>query len=160
MRPEKIAACSQSILILVGYNERPYLGDGWYGLEKGPGGMLYRASSKKAEIHVPLEGYVELSLLFSARPEHTGGLFEASVVGDAGSYFDIELAANGWSTRQGELVLDQDRPILIDTLTPWSPDTIYKNGDARSLGMLLNAVRITPIELGEAEDDYLLRLNS
>lgn len=136
-----------SILILSGKNEAPYLGDGWYGLERSPEGILYRAAKPKAFLTLPVEGKTELTLYCSARPEHTNTPFECFFLVDGDKRAEIALNSNNWVTRMVELTLTKDSTIEIHTKTPWSPDTLYQNGDIRALGMLVSSIRVNDIEM-------------
>gem|GEM_PF-6759960 len=129
--------------IVIGLNERSFLGEGWYGLEKSPEGLLYRAATRKATIHSPLSGQVNMILLLSARPEHSGAPLRVTVSAGNTSRFSFELTTNHWTTRGGEFFLDENCPITIETHNPWSPDSLYGNADLRALGILLSAARIT-----------------
>ena len=39
----------------------------------------------------------------------------------------------------------QNGIIHIEVENPWSPDALYQNGDVRSLGILLSAIRLEPV---------------
>lgn len=129
-------------IICMGYNDLRCLGEGWYGLEKSPENILYRASAPFAEIQVVTRKTVELSLFLSARPDHVGEPLHGSVQGEAGSEFDFTLFHNGWALRKGIVVPDAERTIRIVAQNPWSPDRLYDNGDSRALGFLVSAIRI------------------
>ncbi len=137
---------STSQIILAGFNDNRALVEGWYGLEKSPKGLLYRATSRNAEIKTRLpHGPVQCTLFVSARPEHTGENLIVTVSSDDKKRFQFNLHTNQWTTRTGKLILDESRTITIETDNPWSPDRIYNNGDARALGIMLNAIRLDPI---------------
>jgi hypothetical protein len=129
-------------IICMGYNDVRFLGEGWYGLEKSPENILYRASAPLAEIYVATRRAVELSLLLSARPAHVGEPLRVSVQGEAGSRFDCTLDYNGWTLRKGWVVPDSEGMVRFLAQNPWSPDRLYDNGDARALGILVSAIRI------------------
>lgn len=129
-------------IICMGYNDLRILGDGWYGVEKSPERILYRASAPLAEIRVPARGQIKLGLLLSARPEHAGEPLRGLVRGENESGFDFTLFSNYWTFRNGFVVPDSKRTIRIAVQNPWSPDSLYNNGDARALGILLSAIRI------------------
>jgi len=132
-----------SQIITVGINDCNALEEGWYGLEKSPEGLVYRASAREALLKVPFSRQrVHVTLLLSARPEHTGEVLKGIVSASAGADFTFELAANTWTVRRGSLDIGEDRMIRILVYNPWSPDTLYKNGDSRSLGILLSAVHV------------------
>ncbi len=128
-------------IVCAGYNDLQWLNEGWYGVEKSPEGILYRASGPVGVLRFPWEGRVMLSLYLSARPEHSGEPLRVLVKSqdDAGFYFT--LVTNGWTLRRGSVVLGKERKIRIEAQNPWSPDSIYNNGDARSLGILLCGIR-------------------
>jgi hypothetical protein len=131
--------------INVGINDLHIFQDGWYGLEKSPEGLLFRASSSQATLKFEgMEGRCKIILLFSARPEHTGEPLCGSVYGncDEGSTFEFSIDTNRWCVREGMVDLDPNGLIHIQIKNPWSPDALYQNGDARSLGLMLSAVRI------------------
>lgn len=129
-------------LILSGKNEDPYLGDGWYGLERSPEGILYRAAKPQAHLSIPVEGKIELTLYISARPEHTKIPFLCDILVDQQKQAEFTLSSNNWVTRVIELSLIKDSTIEFQTTTPWSPDKLYQNGDIRALGMLMSSIRI------------------
>jgi hypothetical protein len=135
-------------IILIGKNDIGFLDDGWYGLEKSPEGLFYRASSPEAWICIPdiLTGQVSVSLILAARPEHCGHPIEVEILSDESHSFTFQLETNNWSTRSGVLDMGKSQKMAIKTHTPWSPDNLYKNGDMRSLGILLNAIRIEPLD--------------
>ncbi|MEW6238123.1 MAG: hypothetical protein AB1656_22265 [Candidatus Omnitrophota bacterium] len=129
--------------ILIGLNDRKVLQEGWYGLEKSPDGLLYRASSVRAEWKIAgFGGRIRLTLLLAARPEHVGKPLQATVSTETGTKFEFQLGTNQWTTRNGELILPADGKIALEVYTPWSPHQLYQNGDARSLGILLSALHI------------------
>lgn len=114
--------------------------DGWYGIERSPEGVVYRASRKRARLKAPGTGEADLILCLSARPGHAGEPLRAAVtVGGAG--FGFSLGTNGWTTRRGRLRLEEGVPVEIEVLNPWSPGSLYGNGDIRSLGILLASAR-------------------
>ncbi len=132
-----------SQIITVGINDCNALEEGWYGLEKSPEGLVYRASAREALLKVPFTRQrVHVTLLLSARPEHTDEVLKGIVSTSAGADFTFELATNTWTVRRGSLDIGEDRLIRILVYNPWSPDTLYKNGDTRSLGILLSAVHV------------------
>ncbi len=127
----------------MGLNERDFLGDGWYGLEKSSEGILYRAASRIAKIDTPLSGLSTLVFLLSARPEHVGEPLKVTVSSGSESTSGFELHTNHWTTRSVDLTLEEGQPITIEAHNYWSPDKVYGNADLRALGILLSAVRIT-----------------
>jgi len=130
-------------IILIGKNEFGFLGDGWYGLERSPEGIWYRAAAPVAEIHLPVQfEKVSISLHVSARPQHTGKPLDVEITAGTGPLFLFCLQSNHWTIRSGLMDLTSNNTLRIHTKNPWSPDLIYHNGDARSLGILLNAIRI------------------
>jgi len=132
--------------ILIGLNDRNVLQEGWYGLEKSPEGLLYRASSPRAEWKIAgFSGRIQLTLLLAARPEHAGKPLQATISTETGSKFELRLGTNQWTTRNGELNLPADGKMALEIHTPWSPHQLYQNGDARSLGILLSALHIRPV---------------
>ncbi len=139
---------TNSRIISLGINDLHAINDGWYGLEKSPERVYFRASAPLAELTLPIEGIrVDLSLYLAARPEHAGEPLEASVFNStADSGFTFILETNGWSIRSGSVIINQDKKIQIIIKNPWSPDRLYNNGDSRSLGVLLSAVRINTLD--------------
>ncbi len=135
--------------IVVGLNERNFLGEGWYGLEKSPEGMMYRASSKTAQIECSLSGSAKVVFHLSARPEHVGESLRVAVSTGEQDGFTFELVSNQWTTRTGELVLEKNVPITLHVENPWSPGALYENADLRSLGILLTAMRMSLLEKHE-----------
>ncbi|MDX9753307.1 MAG: hypothetical protein RBU29_05060 [bacterium] len=130
-------------IILIGKNEFGSLGEGWYGLEHSPEGVWYRASAPKAEIHLPTPfETVTLSLLVTARPSHTGQPLEVEITSGESGRFAFTLESNLWTIRKGVLDGNGGTTLQIRVKNPWSPDRLYQNGDARSLGILLSAIRI------------------
>ncbi len=133
-------------LINAGINDLPIFHKGWYGLEKSPEGILFRASSADARLKIPdVQGRCKMCLLFSARPEHTGEPLRIIVKGANGSSFDFTVSTNHWSLREGTIQLDESGIIQFHIENPWSPDTLYHNGDVRSLGIMLSAIRISQL---------------
>lgn len=132
-------------IILAGVNDRLVFTEGWYGLEKSPEGILYRASSAQATCKFSTSGKIRLTFLLSARPEHTGAPLAVHLkIGD--QFIDsFELQVNPWTIRQSEFHLPDDTILTIVAQNPWSPDKIYRNGDARSLGILLSALILDSI---------------
>ena len=134
-------------IILIGKNEINNLGDGWYGLEKSPEGMYYRAASPTAAILLPLGmKKISLSMILSARPQHAGEPLRLEIFSKPNSYFKFSLETNIWSICHGELDVEGCSEILVKTKNPWCPDNLYHNGDTRALSILLNAVRIEDIK--------------
>lgn len=132
-----------SILILAGINDRTVLDEGWYGLEKSPEGILYRASSPKSTFIIPvLNPSILLTFLLAGRPEHTGEPLSFTITSNDSTLADFQLNTNHWTTRQVNVSLKNEQRIHLKVKNPWSPDNIYKNGDVRSLGILLSAIRI------------------
>jgi len=133
-----------SQIITVGINDRNALEEGWYGLEKSPEGLVYRASAREALLKVPFTRQrVHVTLLLSARrPRDAAEPLKGMVSTSEGTDFTFELATNAWTVRRGSLDIGEDRLIRILVYNPWSPDTLYKNGDTRSLGILLSAVHV------------------
>ncbi len=135
-------------LICVGYNDRRIFGNGWYGLEKSPRGILYRASTPYAELQVSDVGKLDIGMMITARPEHCGEplrvTLQSGKLSDSASLSEmhIVLETNGWVIREGTLLVGDDRIIRILTQNPWSPDRLYRNGDVRSLGILISSIRI------------------
>ena len=135
--------------ILVGNNEASFLGEGWYGLEKSPDHFYYRACGPLATIHLPgMKQRIRLSLILSARPEHAGEPLRVEVCSSSEEVWHLTVETNQWAVRTGELMLDSRANVEFRCLNPWSPDQIYKNGDVRSLGFLLNAMRIEETSKG------------
>ncbi len=132
-----------SHVITVGNNDRLALEEGWYGLEKSPEGLVYRASSREALLRIPFAlQRVQVTLLLAARPEHTHEPLKGLVSTSAGTDFLFELTTNHWTVRQGFLETGEDRLIRILVYNPWSPGQLYANGDERLLGILLSAVHV------------------
>lgn len=143
--PGKSFLIGMNLLILSGKNERPYFGDGWYGLERSPEGILYRAAKPHAYLSLPVTEKIELTLYISARPEHTHIPFKANILVDGNQQAEISLTSNNWTTRVIQLTHAKKSQIELQTLTPWSPDTLYHNGDIRALGMMVCSIRVDEI---------------
>ncbi len=132
-----------SILILAGVNDRSVFDEGWYGLEKSPEGILYRASLPNSTIMIPIKNSsMLLTFLLAGRPEHTGEPLSFTIMSNDSTIADFQLTTNHWTTRQVDVSLNNEQLIHLKVKNPWSPDNIYKNGDVRSLGILLSAIRI------------------
>ena len=136
-----------SLVITVGINDRKVLEEGWYGLEKSPEGLVYRASTREALLKVPFAHQrVHVTLLLSARAKDAKEPLKGIVSTSAGTDFTFELATNHWTVRRGSLDVGEDRLIRVLVYNPWSPGQLYKNGDERSLGILLSALHVLPEE--------------
>lgn len=131
-------------MILIGKNDQRHLIKGWYGIERSPEGIYYRASKPRA-LFVPCrEGVTHVTLLLSARPEHTGMPLEVSLHSGESGRGSFTLCCNGWTTRTAEIFIQPNVPVVIEIKNPWSPDSLYHNGDIRALGILLSAIRFSP----------------
>lgn len=128
----------------MGINDRKVLKEGWYGLEKSPEGLVYRASSREAVLKLPFARQrVQITLLLSARrPKNAAEPLKGMVSSSTGSDFMFELATDLWTVRRGSLDVGEDRLVHIQVANPWSPDQLYRNGDTRSLGILLSAAHL------------------
>lgn len=129
----------ESLMIVMGTNETPWLGEGWDGLERSPAGMLYRAARENAWLQLPPASGGEIKLLLSARPEHAKAPLRWSVRCGGHRHEGKALAWNGWVIRCLALGPVQEG-IWLETHNPWSPDQLYQNGDARQLGLLVSAI--------------------
>lgn len=135
-----------SRILCTGQNDAVAFVEGWYGLQRSPEGLLFRSSAAKARLKLlDIGGPVRLILLLSARPEHTRKPLKGRVTSGTHSSFPFELTTNQWTTREGVLEVGEDSIVTIEVDNPWSPDRLYKNGDARSLGIMLSAIRISPL---------------
>ncbi|MBN2326792.1 MAG: hypothetical protein JXR73_06535 [Candidatus Omnitrophica bacterium] len=129
-------------IICFGYNDLHMLGDGWYGVERSPEGILYRSSAPAAEFFTPNPEQVSISLIASARPEHAGEALKGSIKGQDNSGFEFILETNGWTVIKGSAIPGKARTLRLNVENPWSPDRLYHNGDARALGLLVSAIRM------------------
>ncbi|MGC9328992.1 MAG: hypothetical protein ACP5I1_15255 [Candidatus Hinthialibacter sp.] len=129
-------------IICFGYNDLRMLGDGWYGVERSPEGILYRSSGPSAEFFTLISAPVSLSLIASARPEHAGESLKGAIKGQENSGFEFILETNGWTVIHGSVIPGESRALRLSVENPWSPDRLYHNGDARALGILVSAVRM------------------
>lgn len=132
------------LYICPGVNDLHDFADGWYGLQRSPEGLLFRSTSAHARLKITgFSGLASVSLLISARPEHTGFPIQGVVTCGEDSSFAFQLTTNHWTLREGNLTLQPNSIIDLHITTPWSPDKIYHNGDARQLGIMVSAVRIS-----------------
>lgn len=129
-------------MILFGHNDAGALGEGWYDAERSPDGVLYRAMQPRAELIAPGEGRWRMVLYASARAEDTGEALKIVCGNDTAH--PLAFATNGWTTRMCDVQCEANRTVELLVMNPWSPDGLYRNGDARSLGALVSAVRWLP----------------
>ncbi|MBI1389655.1 MAG: hypothetical protein GC154_14550 [bacterium] len=131
-----------SRLILMGKNDQSYLGEGWYGVERSPEGILFRATARRAVLRLPYPGQrIELGVYVSARPLHAGEPLRFTVNCGETAAHTWELTTNGWTVRKGIVEVPESGEVALEALNPWSPDALYHNGDARLLGLLLASLQ-------------------
>ncbi|MGI6455252.1 MAG: hypothetical protein ACOX5R_06460 [bacterium] len=137
---------NQSRIICAGFNDLQVLQKGWYGVERSPEGIYFRASSAHAEIPCTgLKGKLNLTLFLSCRAEHTRQPLQVNIFTTKEDSVRWNLNTNHWTTRTGTLERVENGIIHIEVENPWSPDALYQNGDVRSLGILLSAIRLEPV---------------
>ncbi len=130
-------------ILLAGYFDHKIFRDGWYDVERDPVGIIFRASGPRANVYHGCEkGRYSLHLLLTARPEHSGEPLRGKI-SCGNSSLAFSLKHNLWSVRSGNLELEEEE-LTIEVKNPWSPDRLYKNGDVRSLGILLSAIHLMP----------------
>lgn len=129
----------------MGKNDRESLGDGWYGAERSPEGILFRATGPVAGIRlVGNFDRAEISIFAAARPEHAGEDLVVELRQKQSVLARMEWSLNQWLIRRAGIEFDPGDELTIYIVNPWSPDALYENGDARQLGLMVSAIRAAP----------------
>ncbi len=140
----KFSGMEKTKIILIGQDDAPYFGYGWFGVERSPEEMLFRAAGKQAIFRLPLTAdKIELALMAAARPIHTGEPLQVGLNRDGERLITWVVETNGWTVLSGTLDKYQGEDLMLEADNPWSPDVLYKNGDSRLLSLMVSSMRAT-----------------
>ncbi|MDP8243645.1 MAG: hypothetical protein P9L94_06160 [Candidatus Hinthialibacter antarcticus] len=133
-----------SKIILMGQDDATFLGYGWFGVERSPEDVLFRAAGKQAIFRLPLTAdRVELAFLAAARPLHAGEPLQFGINRDGERLITWTLHTNGWTVRCGVIERYSGEDLMLEADNPWSPDKLYQNGDSRLLSVLVSSIRVS-----------------
>lgn len=135
-----------SKIVLMGQDDVSFLGYGWFGVERSPEDVIFRAAGKQAIFRLPLRSErIELAFLAAARPLHAGEPLRIGVNRDGERLITWTVQTNGWTVRSGEIKDYSGEDLMLEADNPWSPDALYKNGDSRLLSLLVSSIRATSL---------------
>jgi hypothetical protein len=143
------SALAPPSILLMGYNDSGWLGEGWHDLERdGRSEVSYRATRRVGELRVGRpEGALRLFLLYAGSPSLLGKTLSGRVEIEGGARHarashPLRLETDVW--RVLPLALPEEGAgsltlrIHADDLIV--PDRTLRNGDARALGFYVSAV--------------------
>jgi len=144
-----VSALAPPSLLLMGYNDSGWLGDGWHDLERdGRTGVNYRATKRMGELRLRRrEGAHRLFILYSGSPSLLGKALSGRAEVELGAGLDpashpLRLETDVWRILQLPLRDEgaESLSLRIHADDVVVPDRMLRNGDARALGFYVSAV--------------------
>lgn len=136
-------------ILLMGYNDSGWLGEGWHDLERdGRSGVSYRATKRVGELHIGRpERARRLFLLYSGSPSLLGKTMSGRVeiegrAGTPPASLLLRLDADVWQILSIALQENgaESLTLRIHANDLVVPDRRLRNGDVRALGFYVSAV--------------------